>query len=185
MSGLSQGRTTVVPVSYGAFASAFRYPVNDEGRLARAEYVAAFDPSASAAASSLHERSYSNEETSGLFEELVRYFEHFGLRRRIDAELPDHVSVELEFMQFLCELERHAAACGDDTGSVHRAERDFIDRHLYPLLRGLKAGRRDKPERQALALIESCIEFVAAHREALDGMQGACSRGSADPRSAS
>lgn len=162
------GNSTLVPVSYAAFAVAFRYPGDDAGAISRAEYLAAFDPSADGGASSLHERSYSKADTSGLFEELVRYYEHFGLRRRADAELPDHVCVELEFMHFLCELEQHAVARADDSGSVRRSAREFIDRHLRPLLRGLHSDRRDKAQREALNLVEACLEFVDAHSRELE-----------------
>jgi nitrate reductase assembly molybdenum cofactor insertion protein NarJ len=31
---------------------------------------------------------------------LVRFYGHFGLAREERAELPDHVTVELEFMHF-------------------------------------------------------------------------------------
>ena len=167
MAERNHGSGTLVPVSYATLAAAFRFPADDGGAITRAEHLLAFDRSVSAGASSLYERTYSQADTSGLFEELVRYYEYFGLVRAPDAELPDHVSVELEFMHFLSELERHAAARGDDVGSVCRSAREFIDRHLNCLLLGLQADRRGKPEREAWALVEAGVEFVAQHRAAL------------------
>ena len=105
-------------------------------------------------------------EASALFEELVRYYEHFGLRRKEDAELPDHISVELEFMHFLCELEHHALLNGQEIVSVKNAQRDFIDRHVKRLLQGLLQGRAGK-EGDATELVKSCVDFVESHRRAL------------------
>lgn len=151
---------------YAGFASAFLYPENDQGVLSKTEYLESFDPSASSDAVSLREASYANIEASALFEELVRYYEHFGLTRRQDVELPDHLSIELEFMHFLCELERHAPIGSADTDSVWRAQRDFIDRHVLRLLSGLQQARKGKQER-ADELVQSCAEFVQSHRLAL------------------
>lgn len=151
---------------YAGFANAFRYPEDETGYLTGAEYIEAFDMAASNEAASIHETGYVDMDRSALFEELVRFYEHFGLRRNQDAELPDHISVELEFMHFLGELERHALERGDDVESVRRAERDFIDRHLRRLLRGLRGKRGDRPG-PASELVEDCLAFIESHRQAL------------------
>jgi nitrate reductase assembly molybdenum cofactor insertion protein NarJ len=59
---------------------------------------------------------YASEDRSALFDELVRFYAHFGLAREECAELPDHLGVELEFMHFSCWLEHGASARGDDLG---------------------------------------------------------------------
>ncbi len=151
---------------YAGFARAFVYPEHDQGVLSKTEYLESFDPSACSDASSVREASYANIEASALFEELVRYYEYFGLSRSQDAELPDHLSIELEFMHFLCELERHAPAGSADTDSLHKAQRDFIERHVLRLLTGLQQARNGKQER-ADELVRSCAEFVELHRLAL------------------
>lgn len=151
---------------YAGYARAFRYPEDEDHVLSPSEYIAAFDQGASTSAVSIHEATYVDLDSSGLFEELVRFYEHFGLRRNEDAELPDHFGVELEFMHFLCELEHHGGLTGQDVTSVRKAQRDFIDRHIQRLLRGLAQGllgRRGK----AVDLVNSCADFVESHRQAL------------------
>lgn len=167
---MSEGETIVDSTSisalYAGFARAFRYPGEGEGALSAVEYLQVFDPAVGAKASSLHEASYVDTGASALFEELVRFYGHFGLQRSDAAELPDHLTVELEFMQFLCELEGEAEHRGDDIESVRAAQRDFLDRHVLRLLRGLFKSRVDKSE-IALDLTRSCVELVESHRLSL------------------
>lgn len=151
---------------YAGYAGAFRYPDDDNGVLTRTEYIDAFDQGASSSAASVHEATFVDLDSSGLFEELVRYYEHFGLRRLENAELPDHVCVELEFMHFLCELEHHATQNGLDVLSLRKAQRDFIDRHIKRLLGGMMKGLGGRGGK-ASKLVLSCIDFVEAHRSAL------------------
>lgn len=153
-------------VIYAGYARSFRYPEDDNGVLNRTEYLDAFDQGASSRAASIHEATFVDLDSSGLFEELVRYYEHFGLRRLENAELPDHISVELEFMHFMCELEHHAMLSGLDVSSARKAQRDFIDRHIKRLLKGMLEGLRGR-EGNARILVESCIDFVESHRLAL------------------
>jgi len=153
-------------VIYAGYARAFRYPDNADGVLSATEYLQAFDQGASEEAASIHEAAYVDMDASALFEELVRYYEHFGLRRNEDAELPDHLSVELEFMHFLCELEHHAMLNGQEVASARNAQRDFIDRHVKRLLQGLLQGRAGK-EGSATELARSCADFIESHRQAL------------------
>jgi DMSO reductase family type II enzyme chaperone len=65
---------------------------------------------------------------AGTREDLVRFFDFFGYR--LDdrfAWAPDHLSVELEFMHFLC---YHEAREGEDRLSFQLAQADFAGRHL-------------------------------------------------------
>lgn len=160
----SQASTT--SALYTGFARAFRYPEGDEHVLDGAEYTRAFDRGVSDEAVSIHESAYVDADVSAVFEELVRFYEHFGLRRLQNAELPDHLSVELEFMHFMSELENHAIARGDDVAPLRLAQRDFLDRHVSKLLTGLREslGQRDD---KVVQLVDMCLEFVAGHRRAL------------------
>lgn len=155
---------------FAGFAAAFRYPEDRNSWLSGAEFLEAFDKSASDAAVSLNESAYVNVEASTVFEELVRFYEHFGLRRQKDAELPDHLSVQLEFMHFLYELNHAGTSRGEDTQAVIRAQRDFIDRHLLRLLSGMQEAWTAKalPETRASNMLKECREFVEAHRVTLD-----------------
>jgi DMSO reductase family type II enzyme chaperone len=155
---------------FAAFSAAFRYPGDGRGWLSGPEFLAAFDPGASEGAVSLNEGAYANIDISSVFEELVRFYEHFGLRRHEKAELPDHLSVELEFMHFLCELEVAASSNGDANRealrSLHAAQRDFLDRHLLRLLRGVREKRGGMDDGATL-LVRECLDFSEAFRAAL------------------
>lgn len=140
------------------FAEAFRYPVRSTDG-AGADYHAAFEPALSREAGSLHEAAYAGEDRSALFEELIRFYGHFGLVREERAELPDHVTVELEFMHFLCWLEHRASERGEDASGVRRAERDFLARHVLRLARGLAARCEAAPPRYA-ALARELVAHV-------------------------
>jgi DMSO reductase family type II enzyme chaperone len=72
-----------------------------------------------------------------VMEELIRFYNYFGLGLN-KGQLPDHITVELEFMHFLTYKEAEAGQNGGDPESFRRAERDFLDRHLgkwVPVLR--------------------------------------------------
>lgn len=64
-----------------------------------------------------------------LMEELVRFYEHFGLRTAA-GDHPDHLCTELEFMHYLAFKEAAAAAHGDDVAGLRLAQHDLLDRHL-------------------------------------------------------
>lgn len=151
---------------YAFFSAAFRYSVGEGMMLCGSEYLEAFDVGVSEGATSIHESAYVDADTSSVFEELVRFYEHFGLRRSEDAELPDHLSVELEFMEFLVELEHRASLRGDDVKSVRRAQRDFLDRHVSVLIDGI-ISNLDESLEKARTLAEMCLEHLQVHRQTL------------------
>lgn len=63
-------------------------------------------------------------------EEVLRFYRFFGMKVDERArELPDHVTVELEFLQVLAFEEGMARATGIDTAPLLRAQRDFLERH--------------------------------------------------------
>jgi len=64
-----------------------------------------------------------------VMEELIRFYNYFGLGLT-QGQLPDHVTVELEFTHYLTYKEAQAGQMGGDVGSYQRAEKDFLDRHL-------------------------------------------------------
>lgn len=73
-------------------------------------------------------------------EEVVRFYEHFHytLDER-HAWQPDHLSVQLEFMQLLCAREAQAETA-EAAAPWQRAQVDFVQRHLAPWLPELAAG---------------------------------------------
>lgn len=77
-------------------------------------------------------------QVGGTREDIVRFYEYFGyvLDEKF-AWQPDHLSVELEFMHFLCFRE---AEGGADVLSFQLAQLDFCERHLARLVPLLASG---------------------------------------------
>lgn len=72
-----------------------------------------------------------------VMEELIRFYNYFGLGLT-QGQLPDHITVELEFMHYLTYKEAEAQQNGGGQESYQRAQKDFLDRHLdkwVPVLR--------------------------------------------------
>ncbi len=143
---------------YGGFASAFRkadggtdvlddtlVPPPPEG--ASKAFMAAFDPSVSKTAVSLHASAHTERDQTDLYQELIRWYDHFGLKRRDGGELPDHVSVMLEFLQFLTAQEAANAGDAAAVGSLHKAQGDFIERQVLPLVEAMSGKLETDAER--------------------------------------
>jgi DMSO reductase family type II enzyme chaperone len=103
---------------------------------------------------------------AGTREEVVRFYEYFGyvLDEKF-AWQPDHLSVELEFMHYLCFREAEAASEADAL-SFQLAQADFSERHLaawVPLL----AGNVDKLATGSLysRVVAAVRDFVMADYE--------------------
>jgi len=100
---------------------------------------------------------------AGVREDIVRFYEFFGyeLEERF-AWAPDHLSVELEFMHFLCYQE--ADQSGKDDGdplSYQLAQHDFAERHLVSWVSEL-AEKVTKQQPDALygKLLAAMSEFL-------------------------
>ncbi len=135
-------------------------------------YIAAFEVGVPEPPVPLYETAYLRddaEQRKHVLEEIVRFYEFFDLRLGDrPVEMPDHLVVELEFMAALAEMEQLAAAAGDPGAAYQLAQRDFLARHLHPLvvqvvkrhvprgwytgvLRGLEALTREHHARLAAA----------------------------------
>ncbi len=130
---------------YGGFASAFRSAtggadVLDETLVpvppanATRAFMAAFDPAISKTGVSLHASTHLERDQTDLYQEMIRWYDHFGLKRRDGGELPDHLSIMLEFLQFVTAQEHANAADAAAVTSLHSAQVDFIARHALPLV---------------------------------------------------
>lgn len=97
-------------------------------------------------------------------EDALRFYHFFGMKVNESCrELPDHVTVQLEFMQALAFTEGSARAAGEDASPFLRAERDFLERHpgrWWPMLRRKMAGF--EPPRFYDALTALADAFFAA-----------------------
>ncbi len=104
----------------------------------------------------------SDDVRTGAREEVVRYYEHFGyaLGEKF-AWQPDHLSVELEFMHFLCFQECQAATAADAL-PFQLAQTDFCLRHLAPWLPGLATrAQQVAPGSLYARVVEAVAAFVA------------------------
>lgn len=93
-------------------------------------YTALFEVVQGLPAVAMVERRYGQEKAQKqLWEDLLRYYSHFGLQfANVAAEGgPDHLVSELEFMHYLCFLQ---CGSGDPQGDYQRAQRDFLTHHL-------------------------------------------------------
>jgi len=151
---------------YAKLARNFAYPEEsgDEEDSARMQamqsaYLTSFDLAISKEACSLNEASYASAAQDSVFEELVRFYDYFGLKRTLDAELPDHLRVELEFMHFLTYLEHQARECLESIDGLLLAQRDFIERHLLIVVRGIANSYRGGDDYYARS-VQALSEFV-------------------------
>lgn len=149
---------------YAHLARAFSYRGADiEAGIPGPEYNAAFDPSVEEDACSLREGAHAEEEQSALFEELMRFYEFFGLGRSEGAEMPDHLSVELEFMHYLTHLEAQVQAQPDSDpealDSLWRAQHDFLTRHVWRVVHAVQ-DKLNSEHPACVALVEGCSAFV-------------------------
>ena len=95
----------------------------------------------------------------GTREEIVRFYDFFGYRlAERHAWAPDHLSVELEFLHFLCYRE---ASATQDRESFQLAQSDFLERHpkrWVPAL--LAAARTLAPEAFYTRVLERLDQFL-------------------------
>lgn len=107
-----------------------------------AEYVRLFDVGSGRGKPPcpLYEGEYATRPRLDVMEELVRFYGFFDLAlSQQDRELPDHLSVELEFLHYLAFRESDALARCTDPSSYQLAQADFIERHAgqwLPIMRG-------------------------------------------------
>jgi len=164
---------------YGGFAAAFRsatggVDVLDETLVppppenADRAFMAAFDPAVSKNAVSLHASAHTDRDQTDLYQELIRWYDHFGLKRRDGGELPDHLSVMLEFLQFLTSQEHANAKDAGAVASLHKAQADFVERQALALVQAVIARLKTQDPRYH-ALPRALQAFL---QDELASMQG-------------
>jgi len=113
----------------------------------------------------LHSGHYGSDRLRTM-EELVRFYNYFGLKTS-PGLMPDHVTVELEYMHYLAHQEAQARQDGGDTDSFLRAEKDFLERHLckwWPLaLAALEKQRPPRIYRSLMTLVQRFLEADSGH----------------------
>jgi DMSO reductase family type II enzyme chaperone len=93
-------------------------------------------------------------------EDIVRFYDYFAYRLGDRfAWAPDHLSVELEFMHYLC---FHEATVGEDRLSWQLAQADFAERHLANWVPQLAAAVAQlAPASIYVRVLAALREFVA------------------------
>jgi DMSO reductase family type II enzyme chaperone len=107
-------------------------------------------------------------------EEAVRFYDFFGLKlAESPRELPDHVTIELEFLHSLAYREAEALQADSDADPYRRAQRDFIERHpgrWIPRLRAKLEGQ--EAPRFFLALVGALERLLASAQAELSASAG-------------
>jgi DMSO reductase family type II enzyme chaperone len=117
-----------VAVEEGALSGRLLKGVSQEDF--EAEFVRIYDAGPGGPPCPLYEGKYSGSRM-GNMEELVRFYNHFGLSvaEAQEREIPDHITTELEFMHYLTFKEVLALQRNEDPSAYAFAEIDFLDRH--------------------------------------------------------
>lgn len=136
--------------------------VEDERAVSLA-FSRLFDVVQGLPAVSLLERRYGEKKSQKqLWEDLLRYYNHFGLEFANSAAEggPDHLVNQLEFMHYLSFLQ---CGNGDAGGDFRRAQRDFLGNHLGKWIGEFAQSASSESESQPYkAVAELLAEFVAA-----------------------
>jgi DMSO reductase family type II enzyme chaperone len=110
-------------------------------------YVTLFDVGTGKPFCPLYEGSHRHGRVK-LMEELVRFYEHFGLQS-LSGDHPDHICAELEFMHYLAFKEAASLSHGEEQPGLQAAQSDFLARHLtrwLPRVRARIESREGVPE---------------------------------------
>lgn len=119
----------------------------------------------------LHAGHYTSDRLRSL-ETLVRFYNFFGVQTE-QGLMPDHVTVQLEFMHYLAESEAEART-GRDRRSLVRAQADFLDGHLanwWPKLTEKLKSQQPLPFYRSLAdftsrFLEADLKYVTTAAQA-------------------
>lgn len=114
------------------------------------DYIRLFEVGASRPYCPLYEGAHRGGRMK-IMEELVRFFEHFGLKPE-PGDQPDHLCAEFQFMHYLAF--KQAASASED---LNAAQRDFLYRHLCKwmprLVSRLEDAREPSPFYSALTSV--------------------------------
>lgn len=105
-------------------------------------------------------------------EEAVRFYDFFELKlSEKQRELPDHLSIQLEFLHFLSFREAEALQAGTDPDQYRRAQRDFLSRNPGKWVPQLKE-RLEKQNAPPFyrALFDGLASFLGAEAAHLGGL---------------
>ena len=130
----------------------------------QAEYLRLFEVGAGPGgpAASLFGGVYGGGNRMKKLEEVVRFYEYFGLRTSAEDPRPaDHLATELEFMKFLT-FKEATSASPRLRGSFRRAQQDFLERQLDWLPELLKRTEAQAPMPFWMWAVGRCSAFAGA-----------------------
>jgi DMSO reductase family type II enzyme chaperone len=140
-----------------------------------AEYLRLFEVGAGTdgPGAPLYGGAYVNGDRIRTMEEVVRFYEYFGLHTSAeDPRPPDHLATELEFMKFLT-FKEAASASPRLQASFRRAQHDFLDRQLSRWVPKLaEKVTAEKPDKFWDWAISRAAGFVAADAQYVSGLVG-------------
>lgn len=131
-----------------------------------ADYSALFDVGSSGKPPCpLYGGAYGGVERLAVMEEVVRFYDHFGLRTAEAVnEMPDALGTQLEFLHFLAGRQADVLATGGDAGPFVRAEHDFLERHpgrWVPQMRArLDAGEPSPLYRELVRVLDDSLQCM-------------------------
>lgn len=141
------------------------WPVPDDYDEMQSEYIRIFQIGGRRGPPCpLHEGHYTRDRGQTL-QHLIRFYNYFSFHLA-EGVMPDHVTVELEFMS-------HLAAGGvSDRQSLLRAQRDFLKSHLSWVSSLAERVARSGPPRFYGSLVKLADRFVAADRQFIKSTLG-------------
>jgi DMSO reductase family type II enzyme chaperone len=123
------------------------------------EYTRLFELASPGRGCSLHGGIYRGPRMKNM-EELLRFYNLFGLSLvEGQSELPDHITTQLEFLQFLSYCEAELLAGGLTAADQRRARRDFIARYPARWIPQLQDRLADK---QAMEFYRNLVAILIA-----------------------
>jgi DMSO reductase family type II enzyme chaperone len=138
-----------------------RWREADKEQLKR-EYSSLFEVGSDGPPVPIREDLHRNQ-PAGVREDIVRFYEFFGYGLAESFQWsPDHLSIELEFMHFLCYQEAEQSSQPDgDAVSFQLAQSDFSERHLMTWVSSLAHRVNEKsPDGIYANLLAAMSEFL-------------------------
>ena len=154
--------TSLLPYSFDFGTAAADATVSEADF--QAEYLRLFEVGSGPGgpAASLFGGVYGGGDRMKKLEEVVRFYEYFGLKAAAEDPRPaDHVATELEFMKFLT-FKEATSSSPRLRASFRRAQQDFLDRQLNWLPELLKRTEAQSPMPFWQWAVGRCAAFAEA-----------------------
>ncbi len=166
-----------LPYDVGSAATLESAGAGDSYTAFESEYIRLFDVGAAGPPCPLYGGVYIGDRMKTM-EDATRFYNFFQLRISPQLrELPDHITTEFEFLHYLTFREAEVRQQGLDPGSLLRAERDFLGRHLCKWMPRLQARLA---KQTTLPFFSGLARFATAFVEA-DHAYASAAAASAEP----